>query len=355
MACAESRLPGIAFATAAALALAACATLPVALPELRAFPGVPPERDLRAEYRAAVCVRLKPGPHGCEEMLLREEREAPPPAGRSAPRDLARRYRIGLVPGLFAECLAPVAKALGDVEPGLRAHGYDVTYLNVAGRGTAASNARYLAERLRPAEGDSRPIILVTYSKGLLDALEFLVTYPIAARQVAAVVSIAGAANGSPLAEAYQDTYRKWLARLPMTACARSDGSEILDLNPEVRREWWRVHGAQVRVPVFSLVTTPRADRLSAGLGIAHASLSEIDPRNDGKILWYDQLVPGNYLLGFLNADHWAVGTPLDASLPWLAFLFEDNIPRLALVEGAIEVAAAILDDEARRRAPGGQ
>jgi RsiW-degrading membrane proteinase PrsW (M82 family) len=91
------------------------------------------------------------------------------------------------------------------------------------------------------------------------------------------------------------------------------------------------------------------------GLGIAHASLSEIDPRNDGKILWYDQLVPGNYLLGFLNADHWAVGTPLDASLPWLAFLFEDNIPRLALVEGAIEVAAAILDDEARRRPPGGQ
>ena len=331
------------------LGVAACATVPEAVPKVPEFPGVPAERDLRAEYRLAVCSRLTPGTRACEDVLLREAGETDVSADRPLPADLPRRYRIGLVPGLFAECLAPVAKAFGDIEPPLRARGYDVTYLNVPGRGTASANARFLAERLATDVGDARPFILLTYSKGLLDVLEYVSNYPVAARRVAAIVSIAGAANGTPLADAYQSSYRNWLAKLPLPGCATSDGSEILDLKPEVRREWWRHNGDRIRVPVFSLVTTPRKEQLSVGLGIAHASLAAIDPRNDGKILWFDQLVPGNYLLGFLNADHWAVATPLDASLPWLAFLFKDDIPRLALVEGAIAVAAAMLAEEAPR------
>jgi hypothetical protein len=165
------------------------------------------------------------------------------------------------------------------------------------------------------------------------------------------VISIAGAAHGSPLADAHQALYRDWLARLPMPGCAASDGSEILDLGREARSQWWALHGGDLRTPVFSLVTTPREDRLSFGLRTAHARLAEIDPRNDGKLLWYDQLVPGGWLLGFLNADHWAVATPLEKSLPALSFLFRADLPRLALVEAAIVVAAEAL---ARDAAPPG-
>jgi hypothetical protein len=348
LACADSAAGARVLALAAALAAGACASLPGVTPEVRDFPGVPPGHDLRAEYRAAVCGRLPQDAVACEEVLLREAGEAEAAVRPAEPQDLSRRYRIGLVPGLFAECLAPVARAFGDVDSGLRERGYAVEYLQVPGRGTAAENARFLAGNLGEAGGDARPLILVTYSKGLTDALEFLVRYPEPAARVAAIISIAGVANGSPLADAYQSLYRDWLASLPLPGCKASDGSEILDLRRDVRREWWARHGGQVTVPVFSLVTTPRQDRVSFGLQTAYAKLGEMDSRNDGKLLWYDQLVPGGYLLGFLNADHWAVATPLEESLPAFAFLFRGKLPRAALVEGAIAVAAGMLD----RRAP---
>lgn len=345
----RARLAGTAFLAAT---LAGCAALPSIPHAVADFPGVPPERDLRAEYRAAACPRIDAAFGPCERIVLREadERTLPAPGPVRAPGSLPSRYRIGLVPGLFAQCLAPIAKAFGDVDAGLRARGYAVTYLEVAGRGTATRNAKLLAEHLRASGDDPRPVILFAYSKGLTDALQFVVAYPEEAKQVAAIVSIAGAANGTPLADAYRDAYRDWLARLPMPGCATSDGAEIDDLRPEVRRAWWERHAGAVRVPVFSLVTSPTVERLSFGLQRAHASLSEIDTRNDGKILWYDQLVPGGYLLGFVNADHWAVATPLDASLPLLAFLFRDQLPRLALVEGALEVVAGVLAREAASR-----
>jgi hypothetical protein len=349
LACAEGRLAGGCLAALAVIALAGCAALPAEPAGAHPFPGVPRERDLRAAYRAAACERIGGGEASCERVLLREPAEpttaAPPARGE----DARGRYRIGLVPGLFAECLAPIVRAFGDVEPGLRERGYEVLSFDVPGRGTAEANARYLADHLGKAAGDARPFILVTYSKGLTDVLEYLVRYPGSRPRVAAVISIAGAAHGSPLADAHQSLYRDWLARLPMPGCAASDGSEILDLSREARSRWWALHGSDVRTPIFGLVTTPREDRLSFGLRTAHARLAEIDPRNDGKLLWYDQLVPGGWLLGFLNADHWAVATPLDTSLPALSFLFRDDLPRLALVEAAIVVAADVLAREYAR------
>ena len=36
-----------------------------------------------------------------------------------------------------------------------------------------------------------------------------------------------------------------------------------------------------------------------------------IDGRNDSQVIFYDQLIPGSTLLGYLNADHWAVAVPI--------------------------------------------
>ena len=74
-----------------------------------------------------------------------------------------------------------------------------------------------------------------------------------------------------------------------------------------------------------------------------HTRLSRIDPRNDGQLLWYDAIAPLGYLLGYVNADHLAIGVPASQQMPALSFLFKDNVPRAALVKGAIEVAAETL------------
>jgi hypothetical protein len=35
-------------------------------------------------------------------------------------------------------------------------------------------------------------------------------------------------------------------------------------------------------------------------------------PRNDGLLLYTDQLIPGGTLLGYANADHWSVALSLE-------------------------------------------
>jgi hypothetical protein len=69
-----------------------------------------------------------------------------------------------------------------------------------------------------------------------------------------------------------------------------------------------------------------------------------VSARNDGKLLWIDQIAPRSYLLGYANADHWAVAIPVAQELPQLAFLFRDDVPRTALVKAAIEIVAEVLD-----------
>lgn len=332
---------------AVSLLAGACASAPP-LAEPPAPPDPPEAGELRARYRSALCDRLAPGARACDEILLREAGEAAPVPGPSRAAAMPSRYRVAFVPGLLAECLETLVRPFGDVMPALAAQGYEVVYLSVPGRGNTVRNAEAIAAGLEALAPDARPLLVFAYSKGLPDTLEFLVRHPRAARQVAAVVGVAGAAMGSPFADELHALYRDWVAALPMPGCAAGSGAEILDLRRDVRREWWAAHGAQVRVPVFSLVTTPRPERVSFGSRIAFRQLSRLDLRNDSKILWSDQIVPGSRVLGFVNADHWSIAVPLSQALPALSALFRDDVPRAALVEAAIEVVDEALAARAR-------
>src|SRR5512137_1789425 len=97
-----------------ALAIAGCASGPPLQPEGHRLPplvtatadqaGV---RDLRGAFRTALCNRLASGAErGCDEVLTRMGAEPPADGGPfPAVASQARRYRIGIVPGFFAECL----------------------------------------------------------------------------------------------------------------------------------------------------------------------------------------------------------------------------------------------------------
>ena len=43
----------------------------------------------------------------------------------------------------------------------------------------------------------------------------------------------------------------------------------------------------------------------------AHRKLAQIDGRNDSQMIFYDQIIPGSTLLGYVNADHWAIVVPI--------------------------------------------
>jgi hypothetical protein len=250
---------------------------------------------------------------------------------------VAQRYRVAFVAGLLAECLEGVARPFGETMDDLARAGFDVYHLFVSGRGGSEKNAAQLARELEALPQDPRPLIVFAYARGLLDVLELVVRYPMAASSIGAIVSVAGAMNGSLLADRLHPVFRAWLASLPSAKCRQADADPMLDLRRQTRLAWWQNHRAGISTPVFALVTAPRPDRVSPILTEPYQELARIEPRNDGQLIWYDQIVPGGSLLGYVNADHWAVAMSMSRALPTLAFLFRDDVPRTALVEAAIE------------------
>ena len=300
-------------------------------------------KDLRHLYRAAVCGQLPADSSPCEELILR----FPGESGSSAAipqRDIARLYRIGLVPGIFNDCFNDAFHPFTDVIENLKQAGFSFHDFRVAGRGSSAENARRLAKQFADLSPDPRPFIMVVYSKGLPDVLELLVRHAESVRQIAAIVSIAGASNGSPIADDLYEFYRDWLAGLPLPGCDRGTGEEVNDLRRNVRLEWWKRNRSAITVPIFSIVAVPRSNRVSPILKRTYAKLAAIDPHNDGQLLWSDALVTRGYLLGYVNADHLAIAVPVSQQIPALSFLFKDNVPRPALVRAAIEVVATTLE-----------
>ena len=303
-------------------------------------------RDLRGEFRAAVCARLPADGPACDDVLLRlggETAATPQPPVEN----LADRYRIAFVPGLFSECFEAFARPFADTQADLESKGFAVDYFPVAGRGSSAGNAQQLAEHFRAARSDPRPIIVFAYSKGLVDLLEFMVRDPENARQIAAVVAVAGASNGSPLADRMHGVYRAVGAPFPLPGCAPGTGEELVDLQPDVRIAWWQRYGESVTVPLFALVAAPEPDRISPATRASYRQLAKVDVRNDGKLLWHDQIPPRSHLLGYVNADHWSIAVPVATEIPRASFLFRDDTPRTALIRGALDVVARTLSGAA--------
>lgn len=299
-------------------------------------------RDLRGVYRTALCRRLPAADPPCDQLLLELAGEINSPPSAPQP-GAAQRYRVVFVDGLLADCLDGIGRPFAETMEDLSHAGFAVYHLSVRERGSSEQNAAQLARELAALPRDPRPLIVFAYARGLPDVLELVVRYPEAAAAIGAIVSVAGAMNGSLLADRLDSVFRAWLSSLPIAECRREYRDEMLDLRRQARLAWWQRHRADISTPVFALVTTPRPDRLSPILMETYQALARIEPRNDGQLIWYDQIVPGGSLLGYVNADHWAVSMSMSRALPTLAFLFRDDVPRTALIEAAIETVDATL------------
>ena len=55
-------------------------------------------------------------------------------------------------------------------------------------------------------------------------------------------------------------------------------------------------------------------------------------------MIFYDQIVPGSTLVGYVNADHWALAVPINRTHTTIASLFvtQNAYPREALLEALL-------------------
>jgi len=301
---------------------------PYKYPYIADFPGAYlhpistlPVVDGRERFREIFCRLLAEDPEyraeadNCEDFLLRLSDESPLDKNSKPVTASDSRYRILVVPGLFNECFASIALPFEDAIEPLRERGFRIEQLVVSGRSSSDRNAAHIAKVIENIniEGDE-DLVLVGYSKGAVDILHFLVNHPEQARQVVAVVSIAGAINGSPLASKYGDTYTNLASGIPYSSCEPGDRGAIDSLKRSTRLSWLAANPLPQSVAYFSLVTMPRRENINLLLRIGYDRLAVFSPRNDGQLLSVDQIIPGATLLGYANADHWSVTLPLEDS-----------------------------------------
>ena len=302
--------------------------------------------DQRGRFREIFCTVLEergtilPDSRPCDEALTRIGDE-PPGSGRKFELgQSSRRLVAAVVPGLGWECFSNWLDLQGTAAEHLRRFGYDAVMFEVGAMSSSTNNARQIRDAIVAMEPETTEpfLVLIGYSKGAPDILEAIVAYPEIRGRIAAVISVAGAVGGSPVATEVTQSKLELLKHFPGAECSNGDGGAIDSLLPSTRQAWIADNPLPRDFPYYSLATCPEPDNISPVLKSSYKKLRKVNPRNDGMMVFDDELVPGSAFLGCVNADHWAVSVPIARTHPNIAALFvdENDYPREALLEALL-------------------
>jgi len=334
------------------LALGGCASKPLmpyttGTTPLMLVPAIQSgEQDRRGRFREIFCKVLEargdsvPDYRPCDEALTTVGHE-PPDSGKPVNLGQAQRRLVTVfIPGVGWDCFSEWLDMQDTIPAHLRQFGYDMVTLDVAGLSSSASNARLIRDAIMamPHASTHPDLVLVGYSKGAPDTLEAVVKYPEIRDRVAAVVSAAGSIGGSPLANDTDQSQLNLLQYFPGSKCKPGDAGALDDLRPATRLDWLASNPLPEGIRYYSLMTFPKPDRISSLLRGSYRKLGKVDARNDGQLIFYDQFIPGSTLVGYLNADHWALAVPIARTHDIVGEILVDrnNYPREALHEALL-------------------
>jgi hypothetical protein len=258
-----------------------------------------------------------------------------------------REFHFVAVPGLGWDCIRNYV-ADGSLLAHIQSLGYRFTVVQAEGLSSSARNAELIHQHLidnKLLHGGVE-IIFLGYSKGVPDILEALQRYPEILPHAAAVISVAGAIGGSPLANTTsQETLQTALEWVPGSDCSDNDGGALNSLRPLVRQQWLADNPLPGSLRYYSLVAYPEPENISQALESSYNKLSQIDSRNDGQLLFYNQIIPGSKLLAYVNADHFALAIPIARKHDIIASMAIDKnaFPRELLMQAMLRYVEADL------------
>jgi hypothetical protein len=342
--------PAIAIVTS--IVVSACSTKPLSpymedTPPLILVPAAQAGvEDQRGRFREIFCAVLEergpalPDYRPCDEALVRVGVE-PQGTGKSVELGQSKLNLVAvIVPGVGWDCFANWLDLKNTAKTHIQQFGFDAVMLNVDGLSSTSNNARQIRDSIMAMEvtGAEPNLVLIGYSKGAPDILEAIVSYPEIRVRIAAVVSAAGSVGGSPLANNAKQSQLGMLRNWPDAECTEGDGGAIESLRPATRQAWLAENPLPRDFAYYSLVTYPHPDHISSVLRSSYKKLSKVDARNDSQMLFYDQIIPASTLIGFVNADHWALVVPIARTHSTLGSIFVDqnSFPREALLEAVM-------------------
>jgi hypothetical protein len=253
---------------------------------------------------------------------------------------------IVIIPGMFGECVARWTTPFADAHALLRAQGHRVHVLDVEGRSSSASNGRAIDAWMRRHAGALENAVVLAYSKGATDFMHAAVPGADEGgwlQDVAALVTVSGVINGTPLAADWAERMETWLSAIDVPVCGAGDGRAVdSQTYAEAGAARDAYQSLQGRPPAFAVVATTDEASVNPLLAPLHRHLSEIDPLNDGQVLARDAMLPGSQLLAAACADHWSIALPFETSgLPMGIFARNNHFPRRALLLAIIEFLQA--------------
>ncbi|TXS92068.1 hypothetical protein FV139_15190 [Parahaliea maris] len=341
------------------LALAACASLP-SQQEVTSTEAVLPvplvagtaATDARAAFRQVFCPlalseRGSGGEGSCEQWLWRLEDEPAAGLPQSLP-PLRPSLRVFVVGGAFSGCFGDASLAYRRGLQSLQQAGLPVRSIAIESRSGDQRNAELIARALQaqpPAPGQQT--LLIGYSKGAVDILSFLATYPELAAAVDAVVSVAGPVQGSQVASRGAWAYDTFLASAFAGRCDPGDGLVVDSLLPETRQAWLEQHPLPAHIRYYSVVAVTTEEHIARGLRLSWQLLAGESRLNDGQLVPREGLIPGSALLAYANSDHWGVAIDIEDELTFFAARPDTTaFPRSILFEALLRYVGADLEPD---------
>lgn len=286
--------------------------------------------DQRARFRQIFCQLahtdgvIALGDKRCRAALWQLADESAPATAELLP-EMRTDLRLVIVTGAFADCYGENAIPFRGGIQRLKKRGVRVDVVRVNGQSSTAHNSAQIADYFSQTPIGSEKVVLLGYSKGAIDVLQFLDDSPRIAAKVAAIVSVAGPIWGTPLAEHASWLFRHMVTPVLKSRCDPGDRGAVKSLQPKVRADWQTQHPLRPGIAFFSLEGFTTKEHLARGLRPSYALLAKRDPRNDGQLLIEDQLEPGSVFLGYVNADHWGMAITIERELHWMGARQETN------------------------------
>jgi hypothetical protein len=301
--------------------------------------------DERARFREIFCAIQQdhgsrfPDNRQCDQALHKLLSE---PGGRGDPVYLGNArlpLRFVIIPGLAEECVSNLIRPFSDARPHVESLGFKTDFIMVSGLGGSAQNAAQIEDAVASMpRTPGEKLVFIGYSKGATDVIEALARNPQLAAQTVAVVTLAGVVSGTPIADDVPELLKKLADLIMEGRCPPGYGRAIESLSRKERLTWLSTNALPASVRFYSLAAFTDREGISLILRSSYDKLALVDPRNDSQVTFHDALVPGGVLLGYLNADHWAVALPFNREHSALAgtLITRNAFPREVLLEAIV-------------------
>ena len=313
-----------------------------------------PAIDGRARFSDLFCRKLQLDGHklgyrkNCKAYLRDDKQHGTikQPSKRSR-----LKIRIAMIGGIFSDCIRDKISMFSGARSYMQNTKSNIfssvkfENIRVSGYSSSKENAKLISSAIGKMNiGKTERLIVVSYSKGTSDLIEALVSYPKLGRKIDAVLSVAGVVLGSPLAE-NKGVFEKIFKSIK-TSCRGPDGHGLQSITTMHRQKFLKENNLPKNVKYYSLVGDVSKARTSLMLRPFRKLLSlhgEIE--SDAQIPAANAVMPGSSVLGYMNADHWAIAMPFEKNFPLLTkTLINKNVfPREIMLSSAIEVIASDL------------